>query len=294
MENRNSYKYAGIDFSGKRHGRLIALSKADKGRSWWRCKCDCGRYLDLPTWKFLTDQSCGCLEKENRENLGQHNRTHGQTDSRLYSVWGGIKDRCNNPNTEHYNRYGGRGISLCEEWQNSFESFMSWAYSAGYNDNLPGKVQSVDRIDVNGNYCPENCRLVNQSTQMRNTAKAVFILIDGEKVHIQDFCEKNGITYPHFVKRRIDKGISPEEIILDWKMKHENHTGYYSVLEAAKHYNVCQQSIMCWIRDGKLSAEKIGSSWYIPIGQHIARRSDRDESGRFLPRRKESSIASTP
>lgn len=279
---RNSHKYSGIDFTGQRHERLTVIRKSNKGRSWWICKCDCGEIVEIPTFKFLQNKSCGCLEKENRKSLHERKRTHGMTETRLYSVWCGIKDRCYNSKTEHFDRYGGRGITMCDEWKHSFELFQEWAYSAGYNDKLSGKEQSIDRIDVNGNYCPQNCRWVNQTRQMRNTAKAVYVLYNGDNIPILDFCELYKITYPHFVKRRIDKGISADRIIREWNFKSGNHEGYYTMHEASAYYSVGEQSIKDWIDKGWIKAEKIGQSWYIPIGQTVKRREDRDEKGRFI------------
>lgn len=281
-KTKNSYKYSGLDFTGKRHGRLVVIGKAEVGRSWWHCKCDCGRQIDMSTWKFLNYKSCGCLEKENRENLSVYTIRHGMTNSRLYSVWCGIKDRCNNPNVEHYDRYGGRGIKMCDEWQNSFESFRDWAYSVGYRDDLNGKEQSIDRINVDGNYCPENCRWVDQKTQMRNTSSTIYISYQGKDVPLAEFCEMFGISYPHFVKRRMQKGIDADEIIREWNMKHVNHDGYYTMMEAASHYSVSTQSIKIWIDNGYLQAFRLGTTWFIPVGQTVERRDDRDEKGRFL------------
>ena len=281
-EGKNSYKYAGIDFVGQRHGRLIVTGKAERGRSWWHCKCDCGKSLDLPTWKFLTYQSCGCLERENKEHFADHTRTHGMTKSRLYSVWCGMKDRCFNPNTEHYDRYGGRGISMCDEWRNSFESFRDWAYANGYKDTLTGKDQSIDRIDVSKDYCPNNCRWVNQSQQMRNKERSMFVQFNGEKLHIIDFCQANGITYPHFVFRRIAKGVPTEQILKEWNFANGNHPGYLDMTEASAFYGVGYQSLKQWIDKGWIKAERIGQHWFIPEGQMVSRKSGRGNNGRFI------------
>lgn len=282
---KNSYKYAGIDFTGQTHERLTVLGKSDKGRSWWRCKCECGKEVEIPTWKFLAYKSCGCMEKENREHLTDHVRTHGMTDTRLYFVWCGMKDRCFNPNTEHYDRYGGRGISMCDEWRNSFEAFRDWAYANGYKDDLAGKDQSIDRIDVNKDYCPENCRWVNQTQQMRNTAKAVLVRYDNAEIHLMDFCEMHGITYHHFVSRRLRKGMDADKIIREWHFANGNHPGYMDMEEASTNYHVGYQSIKKWIDKGWISAERVGQHWYIPAGQVASRRSDRDDKGRFTKRR---------
>lgn len=284
MARKNSYKYKEVNLVGQRHGKLQVIEKSSRGRSRWICQCDCGNKVELQTHRFFAYKSCGCLEKENKKNLANHTRTHGMTETRLYSVWCGVKDRCTNPNLEHYDRYGGRGIKMCDEWLYSFESFAAWAYSAGYDDKLTGKEQSIERIDVNGNYEPSNCKWVTQKEQMRNTSRTVWIDDGGVKVPLSAFCEQHNITYPHFVIRHIEKGFSTQELVRIWEFRQGNHDGYYSMKEASEHYGVGEQSIKNWIDAKKLNAEKVGNSWYIPHGQEISRRSDRDNFGRFLPK----------
>src|SRR4029077_5417475 len=107
-------------------------------------------------------KSCGCLA---RETTSQRNFTHGEGHTRLYKIWGGIKQRCTNPEVAFFHRYGGRGVTLCAEWHD-FVPFRDWAISQGYADHL-----SIDRINNDGNYQPDNCRWVSQAAQMRNTSQ---------------------------------------------------------------------------------------------------------------------------
>lgn len=274
---KNSYRYKGIDFVGQRHGRLEVISKAESGRSWWVCKCDCGNIVKLPTWKFLENQSCGCFEQENLAKIGKDNRTHGKTETRLYHTWCKMKERCNNPNIEHYPEYGGRGIKVCDEWNNSFENFQEWAYSVGYDDNLNGTQQSLDRIDVQGNYEPNNCRWATHKEQMRNTTRTVYIDYHGEKIPMSAFCEEHGITYDNFVTRYLNRGFTVDELLRVWNFSNGNHENYYSLDQASEHYGVGKQSIMKWIKDGKLEAEKVGNSWYVPFGQVVEHRVGRNK-----------------
>ena len=99
---KNSFIYKDVDFTGKRFGKLTVIKKADIGRSWWVCQCDCGKVVTLIANKMVTYRSCGCGEKYNRNHLGENNITHGKTETRLYRVWCKMKERCNNPNIEHY------------------------------------------------------------------------------------------------------------------------------------------------------------------------------------------------
>lgn len=137
------------------------------------------------------------------------NIKHGYSKTRLYNIWIGIKNRCYKPSAVHYEYYGGRGISVCDDWLNDFESFWDWAFDSGYGDNL-----SIDRIDNDGNYCPKNCRWATRKQQnqnMRHLSPAVFIDPDGDEIIIQaglifDFCKDNGLNprsmYPVLNGRR--------------------------------------------------------------------------------------------
>lgn len=221
MAKRNSHKYAGIDFTGQRHGRLTAIKKADHGRSIWVFKCDCGNVREMPLFRFFEYKSCGCLEKENKKLLPTKTIRHGMTYTRLYSVYCGMKDRCKNPNYKYFNRYGGRGIKICPEWDESFEAFEKWAYQNGYDEKKPGKEQSIDRIDLDGDYCPENCRWANQTEQVRNRSITRWVQYNGDKVNAYDFAKMFNITNVTYIYRHLDKGETGEQILEKWNaVKH--------------------------------------------------------------------------
>lgn len=167
------------DLTGQVFGRLTVIGRAGtskNGSRLWRCVCECGKEK-IASSSHLTCgfiQSCGCLKRETgrviciaRTKHGARSRTN-QTDHRLYGVWCGMKYRCNNPSAKPYKNYGGRGIKVCPDWNESFEAFRNWAIASGYNPEAPYGELTLDRIDCNKGYFPDNCRWVDMKVQAHN------------------------------------------------------------------------------------------------------------------------------
>lgn len=171
-----------INLEGRRFGRLLVLSRSDDvaGRTMWVCQCDCGNRVVVQSKNLRSGntRSCGCLLQETRSRNGKMKSTHGMSYTRLYEVWHGMKARCYRPTHPHYQNYGGRGICVCPEWLNSFETFAEWAISHGYQEHAQKGACTLDRIDPDGNYEPSNCRFadlyVQQNNRRDNRAKAQF------------------------------------------------------------------------------------------------------------------------
>lgn len=176
---------------GQRFGRLTVVSRSDnKGRNTaWLCKCDCGNQTIVTHQNLKSGHtlSCGCY---NVDLLKIRSTKHGMSKSRLYGIWCGIKDRCNNPQSDSYSNYGKRGIGICVEWDNDFNSFMEWSLNNGYLDNL-----TIDRIDNNKGYEPNNCRWTTSKEQGRNKRNNILIFYKGKRQNLSAWCEELNLNY---------------------------------------------------------------------------------------------------
>ena len=180
-----------IDLTGRKYGRLTVLERSftKSERVFWKCKCECGKYKNASgkDLKRGTVRSCGCLL---REVTSERFRKHGGSESRLYYIWSSLKKRCENPyQDKHKKDYQGRGITVCDEWH-SFEVFQEWALANGYADNL-----TIDRIDNNKGYSPDNCRWTNNKTQANNKRSNVNISYNGKTQTIAQWAEQLGMKH---------------------------------------------------------------------------------------------------
>ena len=203
------------DITGQKFGRLTAVRIDHQEKDYrycWLFKCDCGgeivaRKSDVMGGRVHFCNKCK-YEKQTK---------HGQKGTRLYAVWNSMKQRCYNKNHKNYKLYGGRGISVCNEWQ-QFEPFYNWAISNGYNENAQFMQCTIDRIDTNGNYEPNNCRWVNQKTQSENTRTAHKIEYNGEIHCLSEWARILNINRK-VLEYKLKKGLSLKEIIKEFNIK---------------------------------------------------------------------------
>lgn len=193
------------DLTGRKFGRLtvVELDKArSKRKSYWICQCECGnrKTVRSDSLKNGAIRSCGCLRNEQAAINVSVNHSHKMSKTRLYHTWQGMKKRCNNPDNSSYPRYGGRGITVCKEWESKFESFMEWALNNGYADNL-----TIDRIDNNGNYEPSNCRWTEPKAQARNRRSNIKVRYNGKSITLMELSEITGLNYG-LLRARYDRG----------------------------------------------------------------------------------------
>lgn len=191
---------------GKKFGRLIVLERSnDKGRRVkWLCSCDCGGTKEVVSDQLMSGKtkSCGCLKKE---AIASVNFSHGMAKSREYKSWSHAKARCNNPNDAKYPLYGARGISMCSEWESSFERFLTDMGCAPV-------TATLDRIDVNGNYEPSNCRWATVKQQANNTRANIVVSAFGFTGTLKQTAEHFGVDYK-MIHARITRGMCIESAI---------------------------------------------------------------------------------
>jgi hypothetical protein len=222
-----------IDLTGQKFGRLMVIQRVEniKGRTAFLCKCDCGNLIKVigHNLKTGTTKSCGCLAieqskinvkkmiKYNAENIPQFK--HGLCKHRLFRIWANMHDRCMRKKCPAYKDYGGRGITICQEWINDFMNFYNWSMANGYKDCL-----SLDRINFNGNYEPSNCRWANSKTQNRNSRQCVYYEYKGEKYTRGELAELSGLSYD-VIRYRLNHNWDVEKAVtleLNYHKKNKN------------------------------------------------------------------------
>lgn len=202
---------------GKRYGRLEVIGfqhKKEQGRGWdWIVRCDCGKekVVSPNDVKSGKTRSCGCLHDQACKDRATKFRHNVYKNKRLYGIYNGIKKRCYNKNEPRYSDYGARGISMCDEWlspHDGFDKFVDWALENGYADGL-----SIDRIDVDGDYSPTNCRWLTLQQQNRNKRETKWVDYRGEHIQLKVLCDRLKIKYDTVHDRIYKRGWSVERAI---------------------------------------------------------------------------------
>lgn len=198
-----------LELKDQKFGMLTVIKQSEKkfanSRSiLWDCSCECGNttIVSGSNLKRGNTKSCGCVTKERIKNI---NSSHNLSNTNLYKTWKGIKTRCYNTKINHYERYGGRGIKVYEEWKNDFNSFYNWSMTNGYSDGL-----TIDRIDNNGNYGPNNCRWVDMKVQSNNTRTNRWVIYKEDTKTLAQWCEYLGLNN-NMVSARLHRGWSIEK-----------------------------------------------------------------------------------
>lgn len=182
------------DLTGKKFGKLEVIGVHDTGsrKTYYVCQCDCGNIKVVRADALISGatKSCGCIKKEQDKTNLTANHSHKMSGTRIYETWQDMKRRCYNKQNARYDRYGGRGITVCDEWLNNFQSFYDWAISNGYSDDL-----TIDRIDNDGNYEPSNCRWSTAKEQCNNRGSNINITIGNATKSLMRWCEIFNVDY---------------------------------------------------------------------------------------------------
>ncbi len=214
------------DITGNKYSRLLVKEmlqkhkQNSKGRwlTYCKCDCDCGKtdvVVMASKLKSGHTQSCGCLQKErSAAAVKKRSATHGMSNTKVYANWLAMRNRCHLETDPAYQYYGGRGIAVCDEWRTDFLSFYNWMIANGYceDPNARNTEYTIDRIDVNGNYCPDNCRLVSFLEQANNKRDNRLEIYNGETHTIAEWARIKGIRYKTFCNR-LYRGWSFEKIM---------------------------------------------------------------------------------
>lgn len=194
------------DMTGININNLKVIKRVENykdGKAQWLVECHCGNEFKA-IGKHLRNgsiKSCGCLKSKRMTEYGKAKATHGDSKSRLFSIWLGMKKRCYYKKSVSYKNYGGRGIRVCHEWKNDYSNFKLWAMNNGYDESL-----TLDRVDNDGNYEPNNCRWASYLMQSRNKRNNVLSEYKGKLRTRAEIAELTGLSYDT-IRRREQSGV---------------------------------------------------------------------------------------
>ena len=201
-----------IEMSGRRFGLLTVIDRAESksGKAYWNCVCDCGNVTVASGSNLRSGavKSCGCLLKKEKD-------THHLSGTRLYRIWRAMINRCTDENYWAYKYYGAKGVTICEQWENDFVEFKNWSESSGYCDSL-----TLDRIDNNKGYSPENCKWSTRKQQSNNRSFCKMIEYQGRTQTLMQWCEELGLNYKRTHSRLYRCGWTFEQAISTPMLQH--------------------------------------------------------------------------
>lgn len=249
-------KFAGGNIEVLEEDKDYSVRNGIKSKAkYWKCKCNlCGKIFSTRTWCLTSGhtKSCGCYIST---SCSERHTKHNGYGTRLYTIWNGMKKRCYNSNDKDFKNYGGRGITVCDEWKDNFVKFREWATSSGYNDSL-----TIDRINVDSDYCPENCRWVGMGVQNNNRRSNHFITVNNSTKTIADWSRITGVS-SQTILSRLNKGVQPAvalELVKDCKKETSKKVYIYTITgEYISFYN-----------SQKAALKSIGCS-YSTLKKHI-------------------------
>lgn len=195
------------DLTGQKFGRLTVIKRGENtnlGLARWVCKCDCGNEVLVPGSSLRNGHttSCGCYKQEVVKTCSI---THGMRHERIYTIWTSIKTRCYNQHSNRHHIYSDRNIGMCDEWKNDFQCFYDWAMANGYTDKL-----TIDRIDNDKGYSPDNCRWVTNKENCQNKRNNINITYKGKTQCLSAWCEELGLNYKTVHKKIVYQGFDIE------------------------------------------------------------------------------------
>lgn len=194
--------------------KVIAFDQMKKENAYWRCLCACGRETTVrgTSLRTGTTKSCGCGSRRaalnNLEKRAREAQSRGVIRRQWKDLYRNMRNRCENPSDKRFENYGGRGIKVCDEWKNSRRKFYDWVRSAGWQPGL-----SIDRIDVDGDYCPENCRFVDMFVQQNNTTRNRWLTWEGRTQTVAQWARELNVR-PHALQHRVDRNWTIDRIFL--------------------------------------------------------------------------------
>lgn len=240
--------YNSQDWVGKQFNMLSVIEPVHANKQWmWRVRCDCGEERIYVPHEVISGKvkSCGCYRKSGKQTP----RVHGESHTRLHDTWTGMNNRCN-PQNKNSERYGVRGIKVCEEWKD-YTKFAEWARNNGFREDL-----TIERVDVNGDYCPDNCTWIPLSKQARNRRTTRWVEYQGRTMSLAEAAEIAGLLYKQ-VHARVKKGLDLERALSE--PLHQESELHIKCREAGVNYHTVYNRILRgWSEELALNTPSLG------------------------------------